>query len=847
MLPYRWMRAVALSLIAVSLLAGALHADVLSPPAKRQWDYAVHLFQEGMHAEAKEEFERFVERYGAQAPGEAAEARFWTAVSLSHLGSEGEAAEAFAAYLRLHPDGPRAAEARWERAMSLYRAGDFVAAEAIFLEVLDADTGVRRCEAEYQLGRAYAVTGRPKEAAPYLESAMATCPGETWIPDALYALAYAYDRAGREGEAIEIAGRIRGANPRTAAAASAEALVGEIYTRRGDFAAARRHYAAAYEAARTSKVGGLADYLHWRAWAAIRDGDGAAGRTDLRAIVDSFPESPRRVEALISLGGLAIESGETGTARACFLRLAEEYAGTDVEARARYDLARIALAAGEAGRALDEADAAVALGRILVVEARLVRGRALLSLGRLDEAVAAFQAVLSDSPAGPLAAAARLGAAEGFYALRNYEEAAEMLGDDRTWEGRFRYAQNLYQLGRVDEAIAVWQEIVESAPAEDRGTADEAAYWIGAGHYTAGRFADAAAALEAFAVDHPSSPLRPEALYWLGWARLKSGDVDGAVDAFRRCAALPGPRAAGAALRVAQAYADAARWVEAAAAFSAAADSFPAVADEARISAAEVEHRAGRTAAALDILDRMERGEGGATVEASWRRAAILDEVDTSGAAAGEAFSSFAERHPADPRRGEALYRAGRAFARAGGARTAEAERLFEEAAGESVVAPKALMALASLLEIRGETREASARYGRLAESWPENPLAGEARVRRASLRGDTTALLDYARGASAVACLARLELGRLNLAAGLADSSVGDLREALECLPEGDDLAAEALLLLGTAEESRGKPAAAITEYRKLTMLYPNSPYTAAAREALDRLERGRRGGRRR
>jgi len=115
--------------------------------------------------------------------------------------------------------------------------------------------------------------------------------------------------------------------------------------------------------------------------------------------------------------------------------------------------------------ALDEADALK--GAIAEPAAKdpveFARGRALLGLGRPDDARAAFQAVIDSRKAGDLAAQAQLMRGETYFHEEQFLQALkEFLKVDLLYDAPRRQAAALLEAGKVYERLARWTEAAET-------------------------------------------------------------------------------------------------------------------------------------------------------------------------------------------------------------------------------------------------------------------------------------------------------------------------------------------------------------------------------------------------
>jgi TolA-binding protein len=200
----------------------------------------------------------------------------------------------------------------------------------------------------------------------------------------------------------------------------------------------------------------------------VQDWAGAVAVLD--RLLGEFPENPYRREARFLRAESALQSGDAATAEAGFAALRAEPPGTDdppgllrvvrlkqlqcwVALKRWKDL----IAAAQSVRAeLDANDPAVA-------EVDYARGQALLGLGRLEEARAAFQAVVDARRGGELAARAQLMRGETFFHQNQLHEALrEFLKVDILYDAPRWQAAALLEAGKVYERLDEWADAAET-------------------------------------------------------------------------------------------------------------------------------------------------------------------------------------------------------------------------------------------------------------------------------------------------------------------------------------------------------------------------------------------------
>jgi cell division protein FtsN len=200
-----------------------------------------------------------------------------------------------------------------------------------------------------------------------------------------------------------------------------------------------------------------AEALWWRAtFAATSD----SAEDDYRRLITEHARTPRSVDALVRLAQLETTRGRPAQARAYLARLLDEQPADSVQARAHYWLARVELAAGEAGAACDalwKTKAAQATDTALARQASTLHARlprCVLRVAEVDSATSVAP-VGSGSASGTwtvqLAAYDRQREAEAFVAqLARVGVQARVSGTARPFRVRVgRYAT------RADAAAAL--------------------------------------------------------------------------------------------------------------------------------------------------------------------------------------------------------------------------------------------------------------------------------------------------------------------------------------------------------------------------------------------------------
>jgi TolA-binding protein len=234
---------------------------------------------------------------------------------------------------------------------------------------------------------------------------------------------------------------------------------------------------AATKAADEPKAGGVLPparllpavlYRLGRAQIDLQDWAGAAATLD--RLLSEFPDSPYRREARFLRAECALKTGDAAAAEGGFSALLDEPSGTkDPPAFRRIVRLKqiqcwvvlkrwksVIPAIPPLRSELPEGDPAIA-------ELDYARGQALMGLGRLDEARAAFQAVIDAKPGNELAAQAQLMRGETyFHEDRSHEALREFLRVDILYHAPHWQAAALLEAGKVYERLDQWAEAAET-------------------------------------------------------------------------------------------------------------------------------------------------------------------------------------------------------------------------------------------------------------------------------------------------------------------------------------------------------------------------------------------------
>ncbi|GAB5495135.1 MAG: hypothetical protein Phyf2KO_02150 [Phycisphaerales bacterium] len=227
-------------------------------------------------------------------------------------------------------------------------------------------------------------------------------------------------------------------------------------------------------------------------------------------------QADRAIDSYEEYEGLL--SGAPGERASYFAGLSEAKLGRHAEAADRF---------GRIGRS----------GSVLAGQALLAQGRSLQSIGRLDEALNAYErAAAKSGTSSPFEA--KLGSAQVLSDLGRHTEASEVLDSISRAALTDRAASRLdLEIGRIatlmgeyDAATRALRQVESGGPEDLR---DDAAYWHARALSESGEPGRAAELLEDAVDEFRRSELLPEMTYELGIAQGKAGDYDEAIRTLR--------------------------------------------------------------------------------------------------------------------------------------------------------------------------------------------------------------------------------------------------------------------------------------------------------------------------
>jgi TolA-binding protein len=249
-------------------------------------------------------------------------------------------------------------------------------------------------------------------------------PESETVTDAASSLFFALNAAGASGQAEAVVDSFAAANPDADIVSELRFRRAEAAYQSGDRDEALRLFRSF---TRTSNNDALLPRAYYYLGIIYADRDEAnEAETYLRQLVRSYPESDRRPEAALRLGDIYLERDAYESALDAYRTAAEgDGTGAELQAQARYG-----------------------------------QSRALIGLGRTDDAETLLRRIIDTNRGGPLLASARLGLArlyadqgESTQALGLYRQVADNARSEAGAESLYRLGRLLREQGRYRDAV----------------------------------------------------------------------------------------------------------------------------------------------------------------------------------------------------------------------------------------------------------------------------------------------------------------------------------------------------------------------------------------------------------
>ncbi|RMF40488.1 MAG: outer membrane protein assembly factor BamD, partial [Planctomycetota bacterium] len=395
-------------------------------------------------------------------------------------------------------------------------------------------------QALFYLGDAHYMLGRAEQAVQFYKKMLQSAAAEKspLRPDALYALAVAYQELAQDSDA-------RQTYEKFLQAYSDHPLAQEVRVRLADLLIAAGNPQAAEEllltVARSQPPHELADYAWLRlGYARARQDRSADALAAYQRLLADFPASPHRRAAALLAGQILFNQGKFEPA-IDRLQLAAEQRD-ELAADAVHWIAQAYLQLKQPAEALQTVDAALQwVPPETSMPLKMDRAEALYALpDRLADAYAAYVQAATEFPDHPATPRAVYNAALTALQLKQLEDAqrwAELFlerfpSDPLRSDVAYVAAETMLLQGRHDAAIDAYRELLRTNPNDPSGT-----LWtlrLATALYLADRFDQAIEVLEPVMADLTSDEQRAEAHYILGACRLYQEQTPAAIDHLRR-------------------------------------------------------------------------------------------------------------------------------------------------------------------------------------------------------------------------------------------------------------------------------------------------------------------------
>lgn len=505
------------------------------------------------------------------------------------------------------------------------------------------------------------------------------------------------------------------------------------------------------------------------------------------------------------------------------------------------------------------------------------------SLGRPEEALAAYREFLALHPNDRLAEQAHVGVIQGLIERRRFDEAEDAARGFQTRypnsvvidDVLFLEAEALFASGKIPEALDRFQKLAAATPRLP--ILETADFRIADGYFTLHDFPHARDSFLTFIQQHPNSRMMPDALVRLGRCYFeisqKANDpvvaresLADAVKDYEQLRATYPSNALIPEITFQLGYLNAclaaqggdptgdrtatAHFEEAIASFREFVNRWPenSLAAEALYQLAHSQYALGRFNEAIDTYRKLvERFP-----DSTFAPLAVYDTANCYGAEnKGEEmvaqFRNFVARYPTHPRVGSALYSIASQLEQA--RKTDEALAAYRDIAARAVTTPTVTadlrkvaiaseMRIAAILEARGDTTHAVANCEGMLGRFHEDPMAVDAMIGQIAeaykyARGFNDAYVNLDQLATKYPQNASVRIAALTSTIDLALAE-DDLPRAYAAVlkllgdPEKDHLPSAAYIAVGDALLRRGQLEQARQSYEKSLTLYSDEPFAA-------------------
>jgi len=848
--------------------------------------------EQGRHEEALRYFER---AYAQHPESEVAPAALYNAGAAQvRLERYDEAARSFEALSDRYPEAPYTQNVGTALAEAYFRLGSYEQVVAELENRLPQLSGEPETRALLLLAEASRQLDRGGEAVRYYERVIDAAPNSPYAERALFGLGRHQYQRGNDSDAADAFARIRSEydSPLAERSAYYEAVV---RARMGDRARAIELYRTASTRVADPRLASEATYE--RGLLLYQNEAYAEAADAFEALVNEYPDAPRRPDALFWLGNARLATDQYERALEAYNQADDRGGASDsLRQAARFQRGRAAYRNGQHAEAASlfasiaesvpssprTTDALFWAGDSHYQQGNWSQARqyferyldeatdtqqrpeAFYALGwtdfkleRYEAAARRFRQFLNTSGGSdsniPYRQDARLRLADSYFALKQYDQAVEVY---RQVEGEgdgyalYQSAEALNFAGRPDEAIQTLEQLVEQSDAS--GWGPEALYRLGGLHFQEQNYEAARDAYRRVLDTYPDHRLAPQAQYGIGDSYYNANEMNQAVEAYRA---------------VLEEHPNS-EWVEEAAsslffALSAAGrddeanaliDSIAAAApganleDRLRFRRAEAAFQSGDSDRALSLFQNFVRTSSlEALLPQAYYYLGLLYADEESYTEATNYLRQLVDQYPDAEQHAEGALRLGDIYleqenyeAAAEAYRSAaEGDDINDEFRGQARYGQGV-----ALLEL-GRVDEAESLLNRFVEAEQDGPILALARLGLARIQeeqGATLEALDLYRrvvenddGEAGAEALYRL--GHLLRSEGRTEEAIEELDRLPTLFPGHPEWEARALLEQARAYRDRGETGQASQLYDEVLESYPGTPFAETARSEQEAL----------
>lgn len=429
-----------------------------------------YLYAEKQYAAAAIQYRTVLEKW-AQGPMASA-AMFGLGWAQLMADQHAEAETTFNQFLEKYPQDTLAPRARYGRGLARQQQGQFAAALEDIQALFQADpTPTERSNAQYARGLCLAGLKRYQEAADTFQKLLQTDPQYPAKDKVLYEWAWALHSAGQQKEAGALFARLAQEHPDSPLAGEAFFRQGEWAYQEGKFLEAARAYYQAAEKAESSPLGEKASYK--LGWAYFRINDFAKAAQTFHYQRRRWPQGPLADDALFMEAECLFKQEKWQEALNTY-GLVKAPSNKEFLVLAQLHSAQAAAQLKQWDKALDLAKqcATEHPDSGYLAQALYEQAWALHNLGKLDEAVKGYEAVVAQGGSQEIAARAQFMIGEIQFDQKNHKEAIRSFYRVIAgyaypqWQADAMYeaARCFELLGMKDQAVSQYKELLEKHP-----------------------------------------------------------------------------------------------------------------------------------------------------------------------------------------------------------------------------------------------------------------------------------------------------------------------------------------------------------------------------------------------